>query len=113
MKINTEIIQKTIKDSDNTLISTHEKLCLPIINRMYEKMINGFKFDDIKVCDTLIIDGHHRYVSSLLAGVELNVLKSPKTSATHAYDWMEVEFVKEEWYTEDKIKQINELDAEF
>jgi len=113
MKISTETIQKTIKESDNTLTSTHEKLCIPIISRMYKKMINGFKFDDIKVCDELIIDGHHRYVSSLLAGVELNVLKSPKTSATHAYDWTDVEFVDEEWYTEDKIKQINELDAEF
>ena len=113
MKINTEIIQKTIKESNNTLTSTHERLCIPIINRMYKKMINGYKFDDIKVCDTLIIDGHHRYVSSLLAGVELNVLKSPKTSATHAYDWMEVEFVKEEWYSEYKIKRLNEKDTKF
>jgi hypothetical protein len=49
-------------------------------------MINGIKFDDIKVCDSLIIDGHHRYVSSLLANINLDKAKSSKTSATIKYD---------------------------
>ena len=29
------------------------------------------------------------------------------------YKWMEVDFVEEEWDTEDKIMRLNELDAEF
>ena len=61
--IDREVILKAIKESDFILMATHKKLCHPIINRIYKKMINGIKFDDIKVCDTLIIDGHHRYVS--------------------------------------------------
>jgi hypothetical protein len=76
-------------------------------------MMNGVKVDDIKVCDTLIIDGHHRYVSSLLANSKLNEAKSSKTSATIEYDWVEVKFVEEEWDTAEKIKILNELDAEF
>lgn len=76
-------------------------------------MRNGIKFDDIKVCENLIIDGHHRYVSSILAGIELDRAKSSKTSATTIYSWKEVEFVNEEWDTEDKIRRLNELDAEF
>ena len=76
-------------------------------------MINGIKFDDIKVCDTLIIDGHHRYVSSLLANIKLDTVSSAKTSATIQYDWKVVEFVEEEWDTVDKINRLNELDAEF
>ena len=111
--INKEAVLKAIEESDNTLITTHKKLCLPIINRIYRKMIHGIKFDDIKVCDTLIIDGHHRYVSSLLANVKLEKVKSSKTSATIEYDWTAVEFVEEEWDTVDKIKRLNELDAEF
>jgi hypothetical protein len=112
-EINKEQILNAIKDSDSVLIATHRKLCLPIINRIYKKMINGIKFDDIKVCETLIIDGHHRYVSSLLANIKLDKAKSSKTSATIEYDWKEVEFVEEEWDTEDKITRLNELDAEF
>lgn len=111
--IDQKLILKAIEESDNTLISTHKKLCLPIINRIYKKMINGIKFDDIKVCDTLIIDGHHRYVSSLLAKIKLDKAQSSKTSATIEYDWKDVEFVEEEWDTEYKIRRLNELDAEF
>ena len=112
-KIHREMILEAIKSSDYILITTHKKLCLPIINRIYKKMINGIKFDDIKVCDTLIIDGHHRYISALLANIKLNEAKSSKTSATVAYDWKDVEFVEEEWDTEVKIKNLNALDAEF
>ena len=111
--INKERILKALKESETILITTHNKLCLPIINRIYKKMINGLKFDDIKVCDTLIIDGHHRYVSSILANIKLDEAKSSKTSATTEYDWMEIEFVEEEWDTEEKIKRLNELDSEF
>ena len=112
-EINKEQILNAIATSDYVLIATHRKLCLPIINRIYKKMINGIKFDDIKVYETLIIDGHHRYVSSLLANIKLDEAKSSKTSATIEYDWTEVEFVEEEWDTEDKITRLNELDAEF
>jgi len=112
-EINKEQILNAIATSDNVLIATNRKLCLPIINRIYKKMINGIKFDDIKVCETLIIDGHHRYVSSLLANIKLDEAKSSKTSATIEYDWTEVELVEEEWDTEDKITRLNELDAEF
>ncbi len=112
-EINKEQILNAIKDSDYVLIATHRKLCLPIINRIYKKMINGIKFDDIKVCEASIIDGHHWYVSSLLANIKLGKAKSSKTSATIEYDWTQVEFVEEEWDTEDKITRLNELDAEF
>lgn len=112
-EINKEEILIAIAASNYILIATHSKLCLPIINRIYKKMINGIKFDDIKVCDRLIIDGHHRYVSSLLANIKLDEAKSSKTSATIQHDWKEVEFVEEEWDTEDKIIRLNELDAEF
>ena len=111
--INKELILKAIATSDYVLTATHRKLCLPIINRIYKKLINGIKFDDIKACDSLIIDGHHRYVSSLLANIKLDEAKSSKTNATIEYDWKEVEFVEEEWDTEDKITRLNELDAEF
>lgn len=111
--INKEAILAAIKESDYSLIATYKRLSLPIINRIYKKMIHGIKFEDIKTYDKLIIDGHHRYVSSLLAKVELDEAKSSKTSATIEYDWNDVEFVKEEWDTLDKIRRLNEFDAEF
>jgi hypothetical protein len=106
-------ILKVINSGENLLISTHSKLSLPILNRIYKKMMNGILFDDIKVCDNLIIDGPHRYVSSLCAGVAIGKVKSSTTSATKEYDWSDVEFVEEEWDTERKIRNLNELDAKY
>lgn len=71
------------------------------------------KFDEIKVCDGIIIDGHHRYISSLLAKYEIGQVPSSKTSATVPCEWETVEFVDEEWDTEAKIAERNRQDAEY
>ncbi|MFD2287436.1 hypothetical protein GJU39_07690 [Pedobacter petrophilus] len=60
-RITNKIIWNILNEGKAVLLSSHAKLSIPIINRIYKKMINNIKFDDIKVCDNLIIDGHHRY----------------------------------------------------
>jgi hypothetical protein len=94
-------------------MSSHKKLSLPVVRRIYNKMCIGIKFDEIKVCDGIIIDGHHRYVSSLLANYEIGQVPSSKTSATVPCEWKTVEFVDEEWDTEAKIAERNRQDAEY
>lgn len=111
--IQEEIIFKALNDKGEVLSSTHSKLSLPIINRIYRKMINGIRFDDIKVCDNLIIDGHHRYISSICADVEIGIINSLKTSAILEYKWQDVQFLDEEWDTAQKIKRLNQLDAKY
>ncbi len=69
--ISKEFIHKFIKEIKIDLKSTHGKLCFPIINRIYQKMLVGIKFPSIKIDDNLIIDGHHRYLASLLANTDL------------------------------------------
>ncbi|MBC7642637.1 MAG: hypothetical protein H7174_09940 [Flavobacterium sp.] len=90
---------------------THSKLSIPVINRIYKKLVNGIRFDEIKVNGNLIIDGHHRYISSMISKIEIGYRNYPKTSATSEFDWKEVKFVNEEWDTLDKIQYLNELDA--
>jgi hypothetical protein len=111
--ITSESIQKYLLNNKIEFKSTHNRLSLPIINRIYKKMVYGIKFDDIKICDNLIIDGHHRYISSLLAEIEIGKSNSHKTSATQEFDWHTVDFSDVEWDTKDKIQYLNELDAEF
>jgi hypothetical protein len=94
--------------------STHAKLSIPIINRIRKKMEYGIKFEPIRVNGDLIIDGHHRYVSSILANFnELKVVSYPKTSATKEFKWSSVTFLDEEWDTKEKIKRLNEIDASY
>ena len=76
-------------------------------------MSHGIRFPEIKVCDNLIIDGHHRYLSSLISGFELGQVMSSSTSATKAIIWDLIEFDEEDWDTPAKIAHLNELDARY
>src|ERR1700748_1473951 len=91
-QITPEFIKKFIKSDNIKLKATQSKLCIPIIQRMCQKMSKGIKFDEIKICDDLIIDGHHRYLSSLIINAQITSIPSQKTSATEPIDWINVEF---------------------
>jgi hypothetical protein len=108
-----EFVQKHIENNKFDLYSSHTKICLPIVYRIYQKMIIGIRFSGIKVDKDLIIDGHHRYLASSLAGTELDRYNSVRTSSTYIVKWDHVEFDFDDWDTPAKILMLNELDAKF
>jgi hypothetical protein len=110
-KVTAEFIKEFIKSNKISFIATQPKLCIPIIDRLCQKMLHGIKFDDIKICDDLIIDGHHRYLSSLIVDLNIGHVFSHKTSATKSYEWNVVEFDENDWDTPSKISHLNEQDA--
>lgn len=112
-QITKEIVVELLQRGELELKPTQNKVCIPIINRIYKKMCIGIVFSSISVADGLIIDGHHRYIASLLADFKLERIKSDTTSATSVTDWNSVEFVEEDWDTEAKIKMLNEIDAQY
>lgn len=67
----------------------------------------------MKVSDNLIIDGHHRYIASLLANFNLDRAKSPSPSVINVTEWKSIEYVDEDWDTPAKIKMLNEQDASY
>jgi hypothetical protein len=73
----------------------------------------GLRFSSIKVCNDIIIDGHHRYIASLLAEVDIDCVESLKSSTTEITEWMEVIFDVEDWDTESQIHDFHEKDALF
>lgn len=102
-----------VKSRDFNLKSSHDKLCFPIIYRIYRKMIIGIKFHGIKVNEDTIIDGHHRYLASQLAEITIEIFPSPRTSATKTTNWESIEFDHEDWDTAAKIKMLTAQDAEY
>ena len=110
-KVTVEIVKKYIEGNKIPFLATQAKLCIPIIDRLCQKMANGIKFDDIKICDNLIIDGHHRYLSSILTGYNIGHILSNKTSSTKPVKWSNIEFDENDWDTASKIAHLNELDA--
>ena len=110
----TEIVIKDfLKNNELEYLPTHSILSLPIISRIYKKMMNNIKFDAIRVNQNSIIDGHHRYISCELAKRQIEKTQYPKSSATIIYSWNEVKFVNEEWDTDYKILYLNQLNAEY
>ena len=110
-KITREIVVEFISNNIIELASTHAKLCLPVIDRIFRKMSAGIKFSEIKVENNLICDGHHRYIASLLANFSLERIQGNVTSATTEIQWKAVIFEDEDWDTEAKINMLNQQDA--
>lgn len=77
------------------------------------KMTVNLKFYPIQVAEDLIIDGHHRYLASLLSQSAISSTPSSKTVATIRYSWEDIDYVEEEWDTPHKIQMLNKLDAEY
>lgn len=112
-----EITSKSVKafiaSNNIPFIATQTKLSIPIIFRMCQKMAHDIKFDNIKVCDNLIIDGHHRYLSALIMEFDLGKVESSATSTTKPVAWNTIEFDEQDWDTAAKIAHLNELDAKY
>ncbi len=91
-KITSKFLAEFIEKNEISFLPTQPRLCVPIINRLCRKMSQGIKFDDIKTCDNLILDGHHRYLSSLIMNYDIGRVLSHKTAATKSCEWHVVEF---------------------
>jgi hypothetical protein len=112
-QITAEIIKEYFQNNSIELAPSQERICVPVVNRIYQKMVYGIKFDVIKVVDSLVVEGHHRYVSALLAGFEIGRVPGVRTSATNEYSWTAVELDANDWDTISKIEYLNQKDAQF
>ncbi|HWD87172.1 MAG TPA: hypothetical protein VG367_03530 [Mucilaginibacter sp.] len=111
--ITRESVETYLSQNTPELQATQTKLCIPIIQRICVKMLAGIKFEEIKVCEDLLIDGHHRYISALLTGYEIGRVNSQKTSATIALAWQAVELFNDDWDTAEHIAILNQRDAAY
>lgn len=115
MEINREVVLASLNGCNDILRSNHNKLSLPIILRISIKMTKGIKFSPIHVNENnIIVDGHHRYVSSVITGFELvRVNNYSGPSILNDLDWENVEFIEDDWDTPSKIQMLNEQDAKY
>ena len=89
-------------------------ISIPIVLRIYKKMKLGLKFDSIQVADqAVIVNGHHRYLASLLTNTKLEMTQCPLTSAKTITNWSEVQLVEEDWDTPEHIMRLNTQDAQY
>lgn len=73
----------------------------------------GIKFTEIKIDNGLICDGHHRYIASILANVNIAKTHSLRTSASQEISWHSVTFDENDWDSTAKIDLLNQQDATY
>lgn len=93
------------------LNATQTKLCFPIIQRIHLKMRHGIPFSNIAVCDSLIINGHHRYICSMLLKNEIGRSTWTSSPTTAGYSWTDIEIDTADWEREEEIDEHHETDA--
>jgi len=115
MNISREFILAKLKESGKLLKSNQGRISLPVVNRICKKMTQNLMFPDIHVCsEDLIVDGHHRYIASILSNFELGVVHDyPAPSKTNEIEWKNVEFTEDDWDSASKIRMLNEIDAKY
>ncbi|WP_318344961.1 hypothetical protein [Flagellimonas baculiformis] len=111
-EIDLETVKKLLNSNVLNLTATQEALCLPILQRIYKKMKIGIKFEGIKVKDSRIVNGHHRYICSQLAEVEVKYIGWEIAKSAVDYEWSKIKIVEEDYENEDQIKDHNKRDAE-
>jgi len=80
---------------------------------MYHKMRLGIKFPEIKVCKNIIIDGHHRYLASKIASIDLQKINFTEVNNLESKRWDELLFDGADWDTPEQILKHIQTDAQY
>lgn len=114
MDITKRNVLQLIQDKQLDYKPNQDKISLPIINRIYKKMSKSIIFPPIKISGDLIIDGHHRYISAVLANFDIGIIKDyPRPSYLNNFDWKDVTVLEDDFDTQIKIKLLNQEDAKY
>lgn len=111
-EISLENVRDLLDSGSLGLIATQGEICLPILQRIFKKMNLGINFENIRVNDSRIVDGHHRYVCSILSRREIGIDDWPIPSTAINYRWKEVIVNEEDYEDADMIRKHNIRDAE-
>ncbi len=111
-EINLKTVEDLLKSGSLELGAIQNEICLPILQRIYKKMKLGIEFDNIRVRDSRIVNGHHRYICSILSKTEIGIDKWAIPSTAVDYDWSSITIVEIDYENEDQIREHNKRDAE-
>ena len=70
-----EILDTFLKETNHKYNTAHSVLCYAIIKRIHRRLLMGYRFGTITVCQTkcLVVDGNHRFIAYSLAGIDVEV----------------------------------------
>lgn len=105
------LLEQELLNREFELKPTQNKISLPIVFRIFKKMKANLKFDAIRVCDNILIDGHHRYIASVMANVTTEQFPSTKNHNQTTFEWKEVIIITTDYDYPNDIDYHNFNDA--
>ncbi len=109
--ISIDELREFLKSRNFPLQPTQHKICYPIVQRIYRKMQIGVQFENINIDNLLLINGHHRYICSLLLQKELGTNEWKSPSNVMNLRWSEIDIDKNDWESIEIISRHNSSDA--
>jgi|JI7StandDraft_1071085.scaffolds.fasta_scaffold48493_3 hypothetical protein len=106
-------ILRLLQEDYLPLKASQNKLSVPVIARIYKKMKVGIKFPGVQISQGVIINGHHRYIASLLCKCHIEQVPWVKSPSIPEIQWSEVVLVEEDWDTAAQVLKHNEDDARY
>ncbi len=105
-EINLKTVEDLLKSDSLELVATNQgAINLPILQRINKKMKLGIKFDNIRVNDSRIVNGHHRYICSILSETEIGIDEWAIGSTAVDYEWSCFTVVEADYEDEDQMKE--------
>lgn len=112
------------RETNTKYLTAQNVLCFAIIKRIYRRVMMGYRFGGVTVCEYkgIVVDGNHRYIAYLLAGIEIEYVcgTSSHCDLTNQYRDIRIETV-EDWdynnpynrkYCDDKVlEKYKKLDS--
>tara|TARA_B110000967_G_C18880067_1_gene560530 strand:+ start:1222 stop:1599 length:378 start_codon:yes stop_codon:yes gene_type:complete len=111
-EINIKTVVDLVKSGSLKFTATQSAINLPILQRIYKKMKLGIRFDNIRVNNSRIIDGHHRYICSILSESEIGIDEWRIGFTAVDHEWSTITVVENDYEDKDQIRAHNERDAE-
>ncbi len=94
-------VQEFLREGKFEYSSTHKKVYFPILERIYNKLVDGKRFEGIKIEDSIIVNGHHRYICLKFLNLEVETIDWKRSPFTEIISWDSVEIDITEWESQE------------
>jgi hypothetical protein len=104
IEITHEEVEKFLLETEFDHKPGQGKISFPVIQRIHRRLQQGNSFGAIKICDGIIVDGHHRYISHKLLKLNPETVPGGANSEYIEYVWTKINLVSID-YDSDEMKQ--------
>ncbi len=108
-KLTIEEVKTFIKNTPLNYLAIQPSVSFPILQRIHRRLQNGCNFSPIKINEGIIVDGHHRYICTLILERKVEEVPGGENATKQVtYEWSKVLVDEADFDTEDERNDYEE-----